>query len=64
MDNILTAYWFKLETDANGNILNVAGQGPIEADNLGVDTHTYYPSVAVNNNRVAAFGFSASSSNL
>ena len=59
-----TAYWFKLETNSTGGIIGVADQGPIEADDIGEGTFTYYPSVAVNNNRIAAFGFSASSESI
>ena len=50
--------------DREGTIVKVSDQGSIEADDLGEATHTYVPSVAVNNNRVVAFGFGASSPDL
>ncbi len=60
-----TAHWFKLNTTgAPDNPVVLEDQGNIGGETLSPETHTFYPSVAVNNAGDAQFGFSAAGPNL
>jgi hypothetical protein len=60
-----TAHWFKLDTSAapGGNII-LDDQGNIGGEDIAAHTYTFFPSLAVNNNGDAKFGFSASASTI
>jgi hypothetical protein len=59
-----TAYWVKVDPSGfDGNPLTDLipdDQGEIGGEEIGAGAYTYFPSVAVNKNGSAAFGFSAS----
>ncbi|MDX2473384.1 MAG: FlgD immunoglobulin-like domain containing protein [Candidatus Krumholzibacteria bacterium] len=55
-----TAHWFRLNTGAVPGPVTVADQGNIGGDDIAQATWTFFPSVAVNGNGDAKFGFSAS----
>lgn len=61
-----TAYWVKLDTSAvtgagdPAGLLSLADQGEIGGEDVAAGAFTYFPSVAVNKNGSAAFGYSAS----
>lgn len=61
-----TAYWVKLDTSAvtgagdPAGLLALADQGEIGGEDIAAGAYTYFPSVAINRNGSAAFGFSAS----
>ena len=56
------AYWFKFR--ANGiEVPRIADQGFINGDDIEAGAFTYFPSLDVSSNGVAAFGFAASSPN-
>ena len=57
-----TAYWF--EFDTSNEQISLIQSGPITGNDIAPQTTTFYPSVTVNNNGVAAFGFSASASTI
>ncbi|MFC1871147.1 hypothetical protein ACFLYF_01915 [Chloroflexota bacterium] len=52
-----TAHWFRLDTSA---ALTFDDQGNIGGEDIEDNTYTFFPSLAVNNNGDAAFGFCAS----
>jgi hypothetical protein len=55
-----TALWVKIKTDTIHNTFTLLDLGEIGGEDLGVGTFTFYASVAVNSQGVAAFGFGAS----
>ncbi len=55
-----TAHWIQLGTDPIG----LVDQGDIDGEDIATGTHTFFPSVAVNNNGDVAIGFSASASTI
>lgn len=58
-----TAHWYKVNTTTL-SALTLADQGNIGGEDLGPQTHTYYPAVAVDAGGNMAIGFSASSKTL
>jgi hypothetical protein len=58
-----TAYWVELNT-ANLATLTVNDQGSIGGEDIAADTHTFFPSVAVDPCGNAGFGFAASASTI
>ena len=58
--NMATAHWFRLDTSAVPAPLTVADQGNIGGEDIAPVTRTFFPSVAVNANNDAKFGFAAS----
>ncbi len=60
-----TAHWWKLNTSAvPAGAITMDDQGDIGGEDIATGTFTYFPSVAVNGNGHAAFGFSASAPTL
>ena len=63
-----TAHWVAIDTDVVGGSLPISpflrDQGDIGGEQLGGDTHTYYPAIDVNARGHVAIGFSASSSRI
>ena len=60
-----TAHWFELDTTAvPGGAITLADQGDIGGEDIASDTTTFFPSVAVNSQGTAQFGFSASASTI
>lgn len=55
-----TAHWWQLNTSAVPGAITLADQGDIGGEDIAAGTFTYFPSVAVNRDGYAAFGFSAS----
>jgi hypothetical protein len=55
-----TAHWFRLDTSAVPAPITVADQGNIGGEDIAGGTWTFFPSVAVNGNNDAKFGFAAS----
>jgi|GEM_PF-5120830 len=55
-----TAHWFRLKTSAVPGPITVDDQGNIGGEDIAPGTWTFFPSVAVNGNGDAKFGFSAS----
>lgn len=56
-----TAHWFKLNTSAvPGGAIVLSDQGNIGGEDIANGSYTFYPSVAVNANGDAMFGFAAS----
>lgn len=55
-----TAHWFRFNTSAVPAPISVADQGNIGGEDIAGNTWTFFPSVAVNSNGDAKFGFSAS----
>jgi hypothetical protein len=60
--NQTTAHWFKLNTSAWP--LTLGDQGDIGGEDIATGTYTYFPSLALNNNGDAAFGFCASAATI
>ena len=60
--NQTTAHWFKLNASAWPPTLG--DQGDIGGEDIAAGTYTYFPSLAVNNNGDAAFGFCASAATI
>jgi len=58
-DSQATAYWVALDTSTLSNI-TVADQGSIGGEDIANDTHTFFPSIAVNSRKDVVIGFSAS----
>ena len=58
-----TAFWARIDTTNLGS-LNAADQGVILGEDLGAATHTFFPSVAVDNTGAMAIGFAASGSTI
>jgi len=65
-----TAHWFKLNTSAVTSSASPAGlitldqQGNIGGEDIALETSTFFPSVAVNKDGNAKFGFSASAATI
>jgi hypothetical protein len=61
-----TAHWFKLDTSSvPGGAINLADQGNIGGEDISAQgTYTFFPSVAVNSQGDAKFGFAASASDI
>jgi hypothetical protein len=61
----VTAVWIQVDV-SNWSTAGptVAQIGFLTGDDIAANTHTFYPSVAVNKNGVSAFGFSASGPNI
>jgi hypothetical protein len=59
----VTAVWMQVDV-SNWEKLKLTQLGEITGEGISPNTHTYYPSVAVNKDGIAAFGFSASGNNL
>jgi hypothetical protein len=57
-------YWVKLNANGVNFPPSVNSGAPITGADLGPNMYTYFPSIDVNSNGIAAFGFSASSSGL
>jgi len=55
-----TAHWWRLNTTPGIGSIATADQGNAGAEDLGTDTYTFYPSVAVDNCDDMAIGFAAS----
>ena len=56
-----TAHWFELNTTAAPvGLITLADQGNIGGEDIAANTTTFFPSVAVNSQGTAKFGFSAS----
>ncbi len=55
-----SAYWLKFNANGVGDPTFADG-GPIDGEDIGKGTFTYFASLDVNSNGVAAFGFAASS---
>ncbi len=55
-----TAHWIRLDTSAVPAAVTVADQGNLGGEDIASGTWTFFPSVAVNGNGDAKFGFSAS----
>lgn len=62
--NQTTAHWFKLNTSAIPSPITLADQGNIGGEDIASGTYTFFPSVAVDQNGNAGFGFSASASTI
>ena len=58
-----TAIWVQVDV-SNWAAPSIVQLGYIGGEDISPGTHTFYPSVAVNKDGVAAFGFSASGSNI
>lgn len=54
-----TAFWARIDTTNLGSLI-AADQGVISGEEIGAATHTFYPSIAVDNTGALAVGFSAS----
>ncbi len=54
-----TAFWARIDTSNLGS-LSTADQGVILGEEIGAATHTFYPSIAIDNTGAMAIGFSAS----
>lgn len=54
-----TAHWWELDTSTLGSI-TLAQQGDVGGEDIASGTHTFYPSIAVNDSGDAAIGFAAS----
>jgi len=54
-----TSFWARIDT-TNLASLSVADQGVIRGEGIGGATHTFYPSIAVDNTGAVAIGFAAS----
>jgi len=60
-----TAHWFKLNTSSvPGGVITLDQHGDIGGEDIAENTYTFFPSVAVNRNNEAAFGFSASAATI
>jgi hypothetical protein len=59
----VSAVWMQVDV-SNWAVLKVTQFGVIDGEGTSTYTHTYYPSVAVNKDGIAAFRFSASDYNL
>ena len=63
-----TAHWLAIDTDAIGGTSTIVpflrDQGDVGGEQLGGNTHTYYPSIDVNARGHVVIGFSASSTTL
>jgi hypothetical protein len=55
-----TAHWFRFDTSAVPSPITVLDQGNIGGEDIAANTWTFFPSVAVNGNGDAKFGFAAS----
>lgn len=55
-----TAHWVKVDTGGSSSQWFVQDQGDIGGEQLGSNTHTYYPSIDVNDRGDVVVGFSAS----
>lgn len=58
-----TAHWWELDTTTLA-LITLAQQGDVGGEDLASDTHTFFPSIAVNTAGDAAIGFSASASTI
>jgi len=58
-----TAHWVELNTSVPG-ATTLIDQGDIGGEDIATDTYTFFPSVAVNRDGTAKFGFSASASTI
>jgi hypothetical protein len=54
-----TVHWVRCRT--SGINITLEAQGDVGGEDIALGTHTYFPSVAVNSQGLAAFGYSASS---
>ncbi len=59
-----TAHWFQLDTSAGPNAIVLTDGGDIGGEDLAVGTTTFFPSVAVNRDGDAMFGFAASADSI
>jgi hypothetical protein len=55
-----TAHWFRFDTSTAPGPVTLADQGSIGGEDIAPSTSTFFPSVAVNANGAAKFGFAAS----
>jgi hypothetical protein len=63
LDGKVTAVWMQVDV-SNWAALKLTQFGVIDGEEISPNTHTCYPSIAVNKDGIAAFGFSASGYNL
>lgn len=59
-----TAHWWRIDTSAGVGSMVTADQGNVGAEDLGADTYTFFPSVAVDVYDNMAIGFAASNTNI
>lgn len=59
-----TAHWFQLDTQFGPGLITSIDQGDIGGEDIAVGTFTFFPSVAVNRDGDAMFGFSASAASI
>ncbi len=59
-----TAHWWRLDTTSPVPALTIADQGNVGAEDLGSQTHTFFPSVMVDCDLNMAIGFSASNNTM
>jgi hypothetical protein len=59
-----TAHWWKLDTSAGPGAITLDDQGDIGGEDIAPGTSTFFPSVAVNSDGDAKFGFSASAASI
>lgn len=58
-----TAHWWELDTSTLA-VIALTQQGDVGGEDLASDTHTFFPSIAVNASGDAAIGFAASASTI
>ncbi len=58
-----TVHWWELDTSTLGAITNVQ-QGDVGGEDIATGTHTFFPSIAVNDSGDAAIGFAASAATI
>jgi hypothetical protein len=54
-----TAHWIRLGT--SGGVVTFEAQSDLGGEDISTETHTFFPSVAVNSRGVVAYGYAASS---
>jgi hypothetical protein len=59
-----TAHWFHIDTTLGQGLLFLKDQGDIGGEDIAVGTSTFFPSVAVNRDGDAMFGFAASAASI
>ncbi len=62
-DGEATAHWVQMNTFGGGGVA-LADQGDIGGEDIADDTHTFYPSIAVNDSGDVAVGFAASAATI
>ncbi len=59
-----TAHWFELDTEFGPGLIVFNDGGDIGGEDIALDTTTFFPSVAINRDGDAMFGFSASAASI